>query len=180
MACVTCNDGCCFIDYKCIVKNTPLNTFADEEDVMQSLLLAQEDVKNDILKDDCYDELCAAVGALPDTPLTPDMEALKNAIMLPLAWKTFKWWLFWYSNVTFSDSASETVTDRTGSAYSNIDDKRKEKLIIQAESRYMLFKAQAIDKVKDLKLDCSEDECVKTCGDDEEIDDCLSHLPEVV
>jgi len=180
MACEVCTDGCCFIDYKCITQNTPLNTFADEDDVMQSLLLAQEDVKNEILKEDCYKQLCDAIKGLPTTPLDADMLALKEAIILPLAWKTFKWWLFWYSNVTFSDSATETVTDRSGSAYSNIDDKRKEKLIAQAESRYELFKNKALETIKELNLDCSEDDCTKTCSDDKPVDDYLSHLPEVV
>ena len=156
-----------------------MNTFADENDVMQSLILAQEDIKKEILKD-CYSVLCEAIDAAPAVPLTPDMMALQDAIKIPLAWKTFEWWLVWYSNVTFSDSASQTVTDRTGSAFSNIDAKEKEKLIAQAKSRYDMFKDDAITAIKEIGLDCYKDECQPKCCNAPVIDDSLSHLPDVV
>lgn len=177
MSCEVCNDGCCLIDFGCIIDNTPLNTLSDETDVMQSLLLAQADMKK-VIQDDCYDELCAAIQS--GDPLSTKMEELKNAIKIPLSWLTFSKWLTWYANVTYGDSATTTVTDITSNKFANISSIERDALVVRAEGEYERFKNEALKAIKAIGLDCFNDpDCCQKCTTPR-VDDETSYLPDVV
>jgi hypothetical protein len=180
MACETCNDKCCLISFGCILENTPLNTFADENDIMQSLILAQKDIKKQI-QSKCYDELCAAIKAAPGIPIDAKLLALIDELKPPLAWKTFSYWLQWFSNKTFGDSVTTTVTDRNSNGFANIDKEQRLQMIVDANNEYESFLNEAMINIKKIGLDCyvDKDKCVP-CNKKGFLGDELDYLPTVV
>lgn len=175
-----CENECCLIDYYCIIKHTPLNTFTDESNLITSLKLAQEDIKNEIIGIECYELLCEQIAA---NSLTPAMENLIKAIEVALSWKTFEQWLLWYSNIKFADSVTTKATDRqNNSAFANIDSVEKAKLIAQAKSRYESYKNIALKDIKELNLPCTPKKECTPCSEASAIknNNDLSHLPDVV
>lgn len=178
-----CENECCIIDYGCILKHTPLNTFTDEGNLITSLKLAQEDIKNEIIGIECYELLCEQIEA--DT-LTPEMEKLIKAIEIPLAWKTFEQWLIWFAAVKFGDTITTKPTDRqNSSSFTNISPEEKAKLIAQAKSRYESFKNIALKDIKELNLPCTPKENCTPCANSSnpiplKKENDLSHLPDIV
>lgn len=177
-----CENECCIIDYYCIIKHTPLNTFTDEGNLISSLHLAQEDVKNEIIGEDCYKLLCGQIEA--DT-LTTGMESLIKAIEIALSWKTFEQWLIWYSNVKYGDTVTTKPSDRqNSSAFTNITPEEKAKLVAQAKSRYETYKNIALKDIKELNLSCTPKTNCSPCNDNTNTimkkGNDLSHLPDIV
>lgn len=179
MACEVCNDGCCIISFGCIIKNTPLNTFTDENDLMLSLELAQSEIKTEIQKE-CYDELCAAIADVSNNPIPDEFQKLIKILRKPLAWLSFTYWLEWYSNITFGDSVTTTTTDRNSNGFSNISEDKRLQMIKDARSKYETYLNNALIELKELDLDCYEDkDKCKPCSR-KNVDDELSFLPDVV
>lgn len=177
MSC-NCEETCCFISYGCVIDNTPLNTFADEEEIEKSIVLAQKDIKKEIQKD-CYDKICQAIKDSPGTPIPSEIQKAIDLLTLPLAWKTFSYWLKWYSTTTFGDSATTTVTDRDSNNLANVDNNRRKQMILDADSEYESFLNDAMIEFKELDLGCYKDpnEC-KPCKKSNTSE--FDYLPDVV
>ncbi len=173
-----CEDECCIIDYGCIIKHAPINTFADEGDIIKSLHLAQKDVVNEIIGQECYEILCQEIA---DNSISPEMASLIKAIEIALSWKTFEQWLIWFANVKYGDSVTTKPTDRqNSSAYTNIDQAEKTRLVAQAKSRYEGYKNIAIKAIKKLNLPCTPKDCTPCNVQSIKKGNDLSHLPDVV
>lgn len=176
-----CENECCIISYGCILKHTPLNSFTDESDLITSLKLAQDDIKNEILGIECYEQLCQEIA---DNNVSANMEAVIKAIEIPLSWKTFEQWIIWFSTTTYADSATTKPTDRqNSSAFTNISPEEKSKILAQAKSRYDSYKNTAIKDILALNLPCTPKQDCKPCGGVVKAvttDDDFSHLPDIV
>lgn len=169
-SCRSCQEECCIIDIECVVNKTPLTTDVDSNEIYKCIHLAQLCVKNELIGVCCFNKLCEDLSKDEDER-SESLKKLQSIIVDFLSWKTYIYWMMFFSDMKLRDFAisdkGRNTQNSKGSGVSTASKSVIDAKISRATSLLEDFKSSAEKMIVMLDLDCMPKiEHQNTCSDD--------------